>query len=75
MGMAKTLSMGNTLTIGKGAIRLLADRGKLSNRSIRDIAVDAKLLVMRLTVMPRPNEPIANRNATMLTCLLKLNFV
>jgi hypothetical protein len=73
--MAKTLSMGDTLTIGEGAIRFLTLRGKLSNRSIWDIAVHAKLLIMRIAIMPRPNKPIANRNATMRTSLLKLNFV
>jgi hypothetical protein len=75
MSMAKTLSMGDTLTVGEGTGRFLTLRGKLGNRDVRDIAVHAKLLIMRTAIMPRPNKPIANRNATMRTSLLKLNFV
>jgi hypothetical protein len=73
--MAETFSVRDALTIGEGTVRFHTDRGKLGNRSVRDIAILAKLLVMRIAVMPRPNKPIANRNATMRASLLKLNFV
>jgi hypothetical protein len=67
--------MGDTLTGREGTGRFLTLRGKLSNRNVRDITVHAKLLIMSIAIMPRPNKPIANRNATMRTSLLKLNFV
>ena len=67
--------MVSTLAGVKAAGGITPYGSELGNRSVRDIAILAELLVMRVAVVPSPTEPRTGKNTAMLASLLELNSV
>ena len=67
--------MVSALTRIKAASGIAPYSSELGNRSVRDIAILAELLVMRVAVVRSPTEPRTGKNTAMLASLLELNSV